>query len=66
MFDRIESLILLNIDILFNKEINGFKITMRHKEKEEMVVLPYSHLTELKINKYIDLMADKLLEEPIT
>ena len=62
MFDKIESLILLNIDILFNKEINGFKITMRHEEKEEMVILPYSHLKEFKIIKYIDLMTQKLLE----
>lgn len=66
MFDRIESLILLNIEILFSKEINGFKIKMNYEEKEEIVVLPYSYLTELKITKYIDLMADKLLEEPIT
>lgn len=66
MFDRIESLILLNIEILFSKEINGFKIKTKYGEKEEIVVLPYSHLTELKITKYIDLMADKLLEEPIT
>jgi len=63
MFDRIESLILLNISISFTKEIYGFKITMIYKEKEEMVVLPYDHLTEYKINKYIDLIADKLLEE---
>ena len=63
MFEKIESLILLNIEILFSKDVGGFNIKMSYREKQEMVVLPYSHLNEFKIIKYIDLMADKLLKE---
>lgn len=63
MFEKIESLILLRISVSFSRDIYGFKIKLNLDEKEEIVVLPYSHLTEHKIIKYIDFMRIKILED---
>lgn len=62
MFEKIDMLIHLNVEINFSKDIYGFKIKLKHQDKEEFVVLPYSHLTEAKIIKYIVFMQDKILE----
>jgi len=63
MFEKIAFLIHLGISTTFSKDIYGFKITLNYEDKEEFVVLPYSHLTESKIIKYIIFMQDKILEK---
>jgi len=63
MFEKIDMLIHLGINISFKKEFNGFKITLKHLDKKEFVVLPYNHLNEDKIIKYIVLMQDKILND---
>lgn len=62
MFEKIDTLIHLGINISFEKEFNGFKIKLKYLDKKEFVVLPYDHLTENKIVKYIVLLQDKILE----
>lgn len=62
MFKKIDTLIHLGINISFEKEFNGFKIKLKYQDKKEFVVLPYDHLTENKIVKYIVLLQDKILE----
>ena len=58
MFKVIENAILLGYKISFLKTIMGFKIVIKKIETKEIkrVVLPYDHLTETKISRYIDLM----------
>ena len=62
MFDKIESLILIGISINFNKDFYGFIIELNYNEKKEIVNLPYTHLNESQIIKYIDLMTEKILQ----
>lgn len=58
--EQIESLILLDYEITFKKsdDIPGFDIILKNKSKDkshdtEKCTLPYSHLNEHKISKYI-------------
>ena len=62
MFEKIDMLIHLGINISFKKEFNGFKIILKYQDKKEIVLLPYNHLNEDKIIKYIVLLQDKILE----
>ena len=62
MFEIIESLILLGININFEKEINSYKITLTKDKKIKYVILPLSHLNEFKMKRYIDIMKSEILE----
>ena len=62
MFQKIENAILLGVSVNFNKDNSGFKIEFCKDNKIEFVVLPYDHLTEHKICKYLDFMLNKILE----
>ena len=61
MFEKIENAILLGCEITFKKEIMGFRITIIKEDKKEYVVLPHDHLNSYKIEKYIDLMMQKIV-----
>ena len=63
MFKKIESAILLGIKVTFKKDLSGFMIKMRYNNKTDLVVLPFSHLNEDKIIKYLDLMITKIISE---
>ena len=51
---------LLGIDVSFKKETSGFLITLKKGDIKEFVVLPLSHLSENKIENYIELLCSKM------
>lgn len=67
LIEQIESLILLDYELTFKKndEIPGFDIILKNKHKDishdtERCFLPYSHLNEHNIVKYISHLIFKL------
>ena len=65
--DQIESLILLDYEITFKKcdEVPGFEMILKNGNKDkshdtEKCILPYSHLNEHGISKYISHLIAKL------
>jgi hypothetical protein len=63
MLDIITDLLAFGINISFEREFNQFKITLSKDDKSEFVVLPFDHLNEFKVAKYVELMKEKLLKD---
>ena len=62
--EKIIQMFLLGASVHFNKNINTLEIKVIHNNKIELVCLPYSHLNEHSIVKYIDFMFEKLNKKP--
>lgn len=68
--DKIIDLMHLGIDVSFSKDVFGtFDIKLSHKDQETGLInttgvhLPFNHLNEDKINKYLDHLSTSLLEK---
>jgi len=65
LINNLHTLILLDYEVSFKKcdEVPGFVITLKREGKETECILPYSHLSESGITKYIGQMYIKLEED---
>lgn len=60
MLRKIEQLLTFGINVSFIRYTNMFILKVQKDNKIEKTVLPFDHLTEEKIIKYLDLMVDQL------
>ena len=64
LLDKIHDMLAFRIDVKFSREINQFRVELsKDNGNTKSVVLPYNHLSEERICKYIDLMAKDLKEK---
>lgn len=60
LLEKIQDLLAWGVTVELSREINQFKITLKKDDKEEIVVLPFDHLNEYKLVRYMDLLHEKL------